>query len=91
MGCADNSELERLKQENNELQSIAQEYNELKHAESNETSMETSVDSSSSTYACPHCAGLGRRTNNVTGMFGDCSSCGADGQVTQSEYDRLSK
>ena len=58
---------------------------------SNETSMETSVDSSSSTYACPHCAGLGRRTNNVTGMFGDCSSCGGDGQVTQSEYDRLSK
>lgn len=44
-----------------------------------------------SDYACPHCSGLGKRTNNVTGQFTKCSSCGGDGRVTQSQYDHLSK
>lgn len=46
---------------------------------------------SSQSYTCPHCNGLGGRTNNITGQFGECSSCGGDGRVTQEQYNRLTK
>lgn len=41
-------------------------------------------------HTCPHCSGSGSRTNNITGKFGKCSSCGGDGNVTEKEYNRLS-
>ena len=46
---------------------------------------------SSSSYSCPHCDGSGNRINNLTGQYGDCSSCGGDGKVTEEQYNRLSK
>ncbi len=51
----------------------------------------SSTQSSSVTHDCPHCHGSGQRINNVTGIFGSCSSCGGTGKVSQEQYDRLSK
>lgn len=55
------------------------------------TTSETSTETVSTTETCPHCSGLGRRTNQVTGEFTDCSSCGGDGKVTSEQYNSLSK
>lgn len=50
-----------------------------------------SIQTQSSDYACPHCSGLGKRINTVTGQYRSCGSCGGDGRVTQNQYDHLSK
>ena len=50
-----------------------------------------SQESISTTETCPHCSGLGRRVNQITGQMGDCSSCDGDGQVSSDQYNRLSK
>jgi hypothetical protein len=45
----------------------------------------------STEYNCPHCSGMGKRLNNVSGKYGECYSCQGDGKVSQEQYDRLSK
>jgi hypothetical protein len=45
----------------------------------------------SGSHTCPHCQGKGKRYNNVTYQYGTCASCGGDGLVSDSEYERLAK
>lgn len=67
------------------------------HSSSSSSNSSSSTPNSESTiqigtgYDCPHCFGTGQRVNNITGIRGECSSCGGKGTVSKEQYDHLSK
>jgi hypothetical protein len=64
----------------------------LRNSEHTATSSSGSSSSQNAeTYTCPHCNGTGRRYNNITGVYGNCSSCGGSGKVSKWQYDHMTK
>ncbi|MBK7970931.1 MAG: hypothetical protein IPK08_19545 [Bacteroidetes bacterium] len=41
------------------------------------------------TYVCDHCYGTGYRVNQLTGEYGDCSTCNGTGNVDKYNHERL--
>lgn len=49
------------------------------------------IYSTDNSYTCPHCDGAGKRTNQLSGTYGTCSSCNGTGKVNKYKHDHYVK